>query len=54
MRSWREKCGCVVTDSEFKSMCDEHAAEFKATHDRWQAEHVERQQQREVECSGSI
>jgi hypothetical protein len=46
-RSHREPCGCRSNDSTWLELCATHQAEFAETHQRWQAEHVERQQQKE-------
>lgn len=47
--STREPCGCKSNERMWTNMCDAHRAEFEATHARWQAEHVERQQAKNTE-----
>lgn len=35
-------CKCRSNDRKWLEMCPEHFAEWQDTHNRWQAEHVDR------------
>jgi hypothetical protein len=52
---YRQPCGCMATDAKWVRLCADHQRELDETHQRWQAERVERQRADErdqlVACS---
>lgn len=56
-KSWKledddgKKCGCVVTDVRYVSMCPTHEKEHQEIHDRWAAEKIAGEKEREAELA---
>lgn len=42
-----KKCGCVVDHLRYHKMCAVHEAEFKEIHDRWTADKIRTDKERE-------
>lgn len=52
---WKlDDCACVVTSTRYIKTCTKHEAEWQEVHDRWTADKIRMEKEREVAIKESI